>query len=164
MSARGRCRTLVWMSGNGGKRTSVHQVSTAAGCNPVRPLSRTASTNLSDTKVAPPADRLSTHRCARRIAHLLCEMATRLQAVRTDGGTMFPWAITQTQLADATGLTPVHVNRSLKSLRETGLAEVSSRAVRISSFDALANFGDFDAGYLQTDVRPEQRMRLAEVV
>jgi CRP-like cAMP-binding protein len=99
-----------------------------------------------------------------RIAHLLCEMATRLQTAPTDGCTVFPFAITQTQLADATGLTPVHVNRVLKSLREENLAEVSSGAVRISSFDALADFGDFDAGYLQTDVRPEQRMRLAEGV
>jgi hypothetical protein len=90
-------------------------------------------------------------------------MATRLQAVPTGGDTVFPFAITQTQLADATGLTPVHVNRVLKSLPEENLPEVSGRAVRIPSFSALAKFADVDLGYLQTVVGREQRMRLAEV-
>jgi hypothetical protein len=56
----------------------------------------------------------------------------------------------------------VHVNRVLRSLREDDLAAVSSRTVRVTDFAALAAAGDFEAGYLQADVRPEQRMRLAQ--
>jgi CRP-like cAMP-binding protein len=97
-----------------------------------------------------------------RIAHLLCEMGTRLEAAPSDGWVVYPFAVTQTQLADATGLTPVHVNRVLRSLREDDLAAVSSRTVRVTNFAALAAAGDFEAGYLQADVRPEQRMRLAQ--
>ena len=97
-----------------------------------------------------------------RIAHLLCEMATRLHAAPSEGWVVFPFALTQTQLADATGLTSVHVNRVLRSLRGDDLVSVSSRAVRITSWKALVAAADFDAGYLQAKVQPEERIRLAQ--
>jgi CRP-like cAMP-binding protein len=95
-----------------------------------------------------------------RIAHLLCEMGTRLRAVSTDGETFFPLAVTQEQLANATGLTGVHVNRTLKTLRRDGLADVRDRTVRIPDWKALATVGEFESTYLQEDVRPEQRLRI----
>jgi CRP-like cAMP-binding protein len=95
-----------------------------------------------------------------RIAHLLCELGTRLRAVSTDGETFFPLAVTQEQLADATGLTGVHVNRTLKTLRRDGLADFSNRSVRIPNWKALAAVGEFEPTYLQEDVRPEERLRI----
>jgi len=97
-----------------------------------------------------------------RVAHLLCEMAVRLHVAPAEGEIVFPFAVTQTQLADATGLTSVHVNRTLQALRRDGLAQVSSRAVHIADWDALVAVGDFDTAYLQTDVRAEGRLRIAD--
>jgi DNA-binding transcriptional regulator YhcF (GntR family) len=57
--------------------------------------------------------------------------------------------MTQEQLADTTGLTPVHVNRTLKSLEAEGLIERSSpKSVVIGDWRKLADAGDFDSGYL----------------
>lgn len=97
-----------------------------------------------------------------RIAHLLCEMATRLKVAPAKGEIVFPFSVTQAQLADATGLTSVHVNRTLQSLKRDGLAEISHHAVRIRDWDALAAAGEFEPSYLQADVRPEQRLRMAQ--
>jgi DNA-binding transcriptional regulator LsrR (DeoR family) len=83
-----------------------------------------------------------------------------LRAVSTDGETFFPLAVTQEQLADATGLTGVHVNRTLKTLRRDGLADFSNRSVRIPNWKALAAVGEFEPTYLQEDVRPEERLRI----
>jgi CRP-like cAMP-binding protein len=96
-----------------------------------------------------------------RMAHLLCEMGTRLCAAPLKGQLSFEFAVTQAQLADATGLTSVHVNRTLKALRRDGLSEVGSRIVRIPSWEALAAVGEFDPSYLQANVRP-QRIQLAQ--
>lgn len=97
-----------------------------------------------------------------RISHLLCEIATRLHVSSVEGHIVFPFAVTQTQLADATGLTSVHVNRILQGLRRDEIAKVCGRAVHIHDWDALANAGEFDMSYLQTNVRPEQRLRIVE--
>ena len=97
-----------------------------------------------------------------RISHLLCEMAVRLRVAPAKGEIVFPFAVTQAQLADATGLTSVHVNRTLRSLRADGLAEVSTRAVHIPNWYALAAAGEFEASYLQANVRPEERLRIVQ--
>jgi CRP-like cAMP-binding protein len=56
-----------------------------------------------------------------RIAHVLCEQAVRLKQVGLGDETGFPSFITQTQLGDATGLSVVHVNRTLQHLLADGL-------------------------------------------
>lgn len=96
-----------------------------------------------------------------RIAHLLCEMANRLGAVE-DGmdDIVFDLPVTQTQLADATALTPVHVNRTLQSLRAEGLVDWHQRVVRLPRFEALMAVAEFDRDYLQSDLRPEQKLRI----
>lgn len=97
-----------------------------------------------------------------RIAHLFCEMGTRLGARPPRGDAIFPFAVTQSQLADATGLTPVHVNRTLMALKAEGLMTVHGQVAWIHDWERLAGVGDFDAAYLQMSTRPQQRMRLAE--
>ena len=97
-----------------------------------------------------------------RIAHLLCEMATRLQGTRARLGHVFDLPVTQTQLAEATAMTAVHVNRTLQSLRTDGLIEWHHRVIRIPQWEALATVAEFDPDYLQASVRPEQRLRMVQ--
>lgn len=96
-----------------------------------------------------------------RISHLLCEMAVRYEA---DGGTdvSFPFPLTQTQIGEATGITSVHVNRSVKGLAEQGLAFVADQVVRIPDWDRLAEYAEFDARYLQAKLQPGERLRIVD--
>ena len=86
-----------------------------------------------------------------RTAHLLCEMACRHQASGASGRFSFGFPVTQIQLADMLALTPVHVNRTLRALRDLGLANVRSRSVEILDWNGLVAVGDFDPTYLQVD-------------
>ncbi len=95
-----------------------------------------------------------------RIAHLLCEMACRYKTAPVDGKVQFELAMSQHHLADATGLTPVHVNRILTGLIDIGTS-FQHKLVRIEDWDALVETADFDRGYLQDDLAPEERIRLA---
>ena len=83
-----------------------------------------------------------------RIAHLLCEFAMRLDDAGLAIGGQFELPITQEQLGDATGLTAVHVNRSLRGLEGDGLIRRAGRSVSIPSVDALRRAGDFSSLYL----------------
>lgn len=96
-----------------------------------------------------------------RIAHLLCETAWRFGVAPTaTGDRLFSFPLTQTQLGDATGLTPVHVNRVLRALRKQGLVDVGQRMVRIRDWEGLVKVGDFDPTHLQTEIKPEERLRI----
>lgn len=96
-----------------------------------------------------------------RIAHLICEMATRIVEAPAVDAVTFDFAITQSQLADATGLTSVHVNRTLQMLRGQGIIEWSrGNVVRIPEWDALSAIGEFDREYLQTSVHAEARLQI----
>lgn len=85
-----------------------------------------------------------------RIAHLLCEFAYRLTAygVQPDGTYELP--MTQEQLADATGLTAVHVNRVLQALQRDGLIDRDRRMVRFPSWERMRDVADFNPRYLHT--------------
>jgi CRP-like cAMP-binding protein len=84
-----------------------------------------------------------------RIAHLLCELSLRLKVAGLGQQTNYEMPLTQEQIADATGLTPVHVNRSIKSLEADQLIERSSpRSITIGDWRKLAHFGDFNSHYL----------------
>lgn len=91
-----------------------------------------------------------------RIAHLLCELACRYDAVGTSDRFDFPFLATQTHLADMVGLTPVHVNRTLKDLREKGAVDLSRRVAQVLSWSRLVEIGDFDPTYLQIHPRPRR--------
>lgn len=83
-----------------------------------------------------------------RIAHILCEFAVRLESrgLMSDHGFELP--MTQEQLADATGLTSVHVNRVLKGLEADGLISRKRRYIHYSDWRALQDAGDFSRRYL----------------
>ena len=86
-----------------------------------------------------------------RIAHVLCEMALRMHAagVSTDEGFELP--LTQEQLADAVGLTPVHVNRTLKGLVADGIVHRDKRYITFSDWGRAKEVADFSALYLHLD-------------
>lgn len=86
-----------------------------------------------------------------RTAHLLCEFALRLKTAGLGEQCAYELPMTQDQLADALGLTNVHVNRTLKALEAQGLIERSKRSVTIGEWERLAAIGDFDSNYLQLD-------------
>jgi CRP-like cAMP-binding protein len=83
-----------------------------------------------------------------RIAHLLCEFALRLEVAGLGRHTNYEFPMTQEQLADAVGLTPVHVNRTLKALEQEGLIGRKHRSVTIGDWQRLADAGDFEPTYL----------------
>jgi CRP-like cAMP-binding protein len=84
-----------------------------------------------------------------RLAHLFCEIACRSGYQPAGAPFTFPFPITQFQLADMLGLTPVHVNRTLKGLREDRVVDLAHRAVQILNWDRLTQIGEFDPTYLQ---------------
>jgi CRP-like cAMP-binding protein len=86
-----------------------------------------------------------------RMAHLLCEFALRMERSGLAGGDGFELPITQEQLADAVGLTPVHVNRTLKALEATGLITRSKRVITFPSWQRMRDVGDFNQRYLHLD-------------
>jgi CRP-like cAMP-binding protein len=89
-----------------------------------------------------------------RLAHLLCELAWRFEAVGLATEQGFELPMTQEQLADAVGLTPVHVNRILKILVRDGLIERDRRSVRIADWEGLCAAGGFSDLYLRPDRSP----------
>jgi len=84
-----------------------------------------------------------------RVAHLLCEFALRLKVAGLGDEVGYQLPMTQEQLGDATGLTSVHVNRTIKQLEADGLIDrVSPRSISIGDWKKLADVGDFDSHYL----------------
>jgi CRP-like cAMP-binding protein len=94
-----------------------------------------------------------------RIAHLLCEFALRLEAAGLGNHMEWELPMTQEQLADCTGLTPVHVNRMLQSLGKDGLISRTRRSVTVNDWKALAHTGDFESAYLHM---PEHKLSLIQ--
>ena len=83
-----------------------------------------------------------------RLAHLFCEMAVRCERAGLGNRHAFPLPITQVDLSDATGLTSIHVNRTLKELRTRGIVTVRAGTVTIHDWDQIVTVGDFDDAYL----------------
>lgn len=84
-----------------------------------------------------------------RVAHLLCEFSVRLRVAGLGEDSHYELPMTQEQLADATGLTSVHINRTLKALETEGLIDrPNPRVIRIGDWRSLAEAGDFDLNYL----------------
>ena len=83
-----------------------------------------------------------------RLAHLFCELFIRLRTVGLTDGTSCDFPPTQLDLADATGLTSVHVNRTIQELRRDGLIELHNRKLTIPDLRALKSAAMFNANYL----------------
>ena len=96
-----------------------------------------------------------------RLAHLICELCVRLSVVHlVDESETFTLPLTQAELADTTGMTTVHVNRSLQRLRQDGLIVTKGGKLTILAFDRLAEIAGFNPTYLHTDGPPvEQKLR-----
>ncbi|MFC0203997.1 Crp/Fnr family transcriptional regulator [Novosphingobium soli] len=85
---------------------------------------------------------------ATRLAHLLCEMGTRAQVAGIGRREAFALPMTQAQLADALGLTTVHVNRTMATLKQSCGLSIAAGHVRVTDWLALAEIASFDDTYL----------------
>ncbi len=86
-----------------------------------------------------------------RLAHLLVELYLRLRIARRAQHCRCDFPLTQNDLADATGLTSVHVNRTLQELRRDALIELERKQLQILDLDRLMEVSMFNANYLHLD-------------
>lgn len=85
------------------------------------------------------------------VAHLFCELHTRLRRVGMVENHRFELPVTQEDLADALGLTPVHVNRMLKRLKNEELIQIFDRKLTILDGERLCKVAGFDPSYLHSE-------------
>ena len=91
----------------------------------------------------------------KRLAHLLCELRHRLAQMGLDDARGVPFPMTQADLADALGLSQVHVNRVMQHLKEQGLVRTANRTIQFPHPDLLEAFADFDPAYLHLQASSE---------
>ncbi|MHB0775166.1 Crp/Fnr family transcriptional regulator [Halomonas sp. WWR20] len=84
----------------------------------------------------------------KRLAHLFCEMQVRHRAAGLTQGNSIDFPLTQNDLADAMGITPVHTNRVLQRLRREGMVAFGNKRMTIHDWEGLKAFAEFDLGYL----------------
>ena len=84
-----------------------------------------------------------------RIAHLMCELYTRQEKMGHANGNTCSFPLTQTQIADACGLTQVHTNRVIQELRRRQLIDLRSKRLCVKSLNDLCAVAQFDPGYLE---------------
>jgi CRP-like cAMP-binding protein len=83
-----------------------------------------------------------------RIAHLICELFLRLRSVGLTQRNTCAWPITQIELADTTGMTSVHVSRTLQELRNRNLVRLKDHLLTIPDLKALMRLAMFNSNYL----------------
>ena len=83
-----------------------------------------------------------------RVAHLLYEVLVRYRIAGATDGDAFSFPVTQEELADATGMTPVHLNRTLQQLRAEGLIEFKNKTLNITDPEGLKQAALFNPNYL----------------
>lgn len=89
------------------------------------------------------------------IGHLICELYVRMRNVGLAEGDRFEVPLTQEEIADALGLTPVHVNRVLQRLRSADLISFRQGVLTIHDYRALESASGFNPNYLHLDRAPE---------
>jgi CRP-like cAMP-binding protein len=99
---------------------------------------------------------------AGRVAYLLCEMVWRLKAIGQSHDNQILLPLTQTELADTLGLTPVHINRVLQNLRQRKLLTLEQRKLHLLDIDKLADIAEFNGKYLHLGGAPEEIKRVFE--
>lgn len=82
------------------------------------------------------------------LAHVLCELYARYEAVGLTQDKSFALPVTQAELADAMGLSAVHANRTIQALRAEGMVEMEAGNVTILDLKRLQIFAQFDPTYL----------------
>ena len=92
-----------------------------------------------------------------RVAHLICEITERLQAVGLARNLSLASPFTQSDLAAACGISPVHANRTIQELRRRNLLRWHGKTMTIVDWPGLVRLADFDPAYLRirTDRRRE---------
>jgi CRP-like cAMP-binding protein len=90
-----------------------------------------------------------------RLASLFCEMRVRLEIVGLTDGLSYALPLTQTDLAECLGLTAIHVNRTLKELREQSVVQFKGGIVTILHWEGLTRIAEFDPAYLYLEHRRE---------
>jgi CRP-like cAMP-binding protein len=89
-----------------------------------------------------------------RVGHVFCELHARLEVVGLVEGATYRLPLTQVDLAECLGLTPIHVNRTLRELRSQGLVTFRSKLVSIDNYEGLKRLAEFSPDYLYLDKRP----------
>jgi len=92
---------------------------------------------------------LGRRKALERVAHLLLELGQRLEAVGAASRDGFRCPLTQYELADALGLTAIHVNRMLRELRERELIDFRQKTVRFLDRASLERLAGFEPDYLK---------------
>jgi CRP-like cAMP-binding protein len=83
-----------------------------------------------------------------RVAHCLLELHQRLLLVGLASENEFEYPLTQYDLADALGLSPIHVNRVLRQLRQKDLLTMKSHRAFVHNLAGLTRLAGYDSGYL----------------
>ena len=91
---------------------------------------------------------------ASRLAHLICELYLRLEEAGQARELRFAAPLTQVDLGDILGLTPVYVNRLVMELRQQGLIEWKGLQVAILDWARLVALAEFDPAYLRLQRDP----------
>jgi CRP-like cAMP-binding protein len=91
--------------------------------------------------------RIGRRNALERIAHFFLELLRRLQVVDEAGRRSFALPLTQELIADTLGLSIVHVNRTLRTLRQRGLVDIEDGRLVIHDVGALSEVADFDPLY-----------------
>jgi len=84
-----------------------------------------------------------------RTAHLLLELGERLKVAGQVDNQGYDCPLTQYDLADALGLTAIHINRMLRELREYGLLSLRRNRVEFLDYAGLVELAQFDGKYLE---------------
>ncbi|SIT26558.1 cAMP-binding domain of CRP or a regulatory subunit of cAMP-dependent protein kinases [Thalassospira xiamenensis M-5 = DSM 17429] len=86
-----------------------------------------------------------------RTAHFLLELGTRLNLIGVGTPNSYPCPLSQYLLADALGLSAIHINRVLRQLREQDLMTFQKGIVHFNNLEKLIALADFQVGYLDQD-------------
>lgn len=84
----------------------------------------------------------------KRFAHLLCELAARMDRTDSSPGQDYKLPMTQEQIGDTLGITTIHTNRIMKSLISDGLITFIKHRIAIPSWPILVRYADFNETYL----------------
>jgi CRP-like cAMP-binding protein len=88
------------------------------------------------------------------LAHLICELFTRLEGVGKTEGKSFHFPLSQTEMADVLGLSVVHMNRIIQALRRDGLISWVNQTITILDEERLQEVAEFDPTYLSMHREP----------
>lgn len=88
------------------------------------------------------------------LAHLICELYVRLQVVQRTNAFSFQFPLTQLEMADVLGLSLVHLNKTLQTLRKEGAFTWENRTITIVDWERLQEIAEFDPTYLSLVVEP----------